>query len=412
MKKLIVLSVIFALVAGGLFAMDVTGTVFARVDLAQGSTAEDDKNTPADESAKTTSGGTMQRVRLDGSGQNDDGTFGGYIRWQNGGIDSVNAWWKPIDQFKMLIGNNSDGFWGREGVTGWGFNQMPYDSGVAFNPGTWYGNGWSSSPYFSGYGVGPFMCNRYTFFEGFVDYGLLLEITPMDMVSINVGVPFLALDGNETADIFGATVAQLNINLDVGTIAVTYVGSAEKMDKNVHRSVSTLGGGAIYGYFGGSFGDLGLDVGFSYRLKGEDTPATATTPKVDAKALPIGVGVGAKYATDSFGVKFRTVATLPSDDYKVTTVNVSVVPYFTISDSLTAFVNAGLGMALPDEGDTLTGWYFNPYLRVGEEWGPTFYFGIQLWSGGKSLKTPAAGLPYEIDPVINWAVPISIMLSF
>jgi len=56
-----------------------------------------------------------------------------------------------------------------------------------------------------------------------------------------------------------------------------------------------------------------------------------------------------------------------------------------------------------NEGENVTAWYFNPYLRVGAEWGPTFYFGIQAWSDG---------MKYGDNKVTNWAVPVALMVSF
>ena len=154
MKKLIAISVVFALVAGAVFAVDVTGTVFGHYDVLKGDTGKDS----AGNSNKVTAGGGMDRIRLDGAGEAGDGAFGGYIRTEthnhsvgkddalqdtnwDGEPDSIvvngpggfygNAWWKPIDQFKLLIGSNGgDGFIGKEGVTGWMFQQTAYDTGV------------------------------------------------------------------------------------------------------------------------------------------------------------------------------------------------------------------------------------------------------------------------------------------
>jgi hypothetical protein len=330
----------------------------------------------------------MGRLRVDGSGEAGDGDFGGYIRYQGGAVevDSAYAWWKPMDQFKLIIGGFSDGFWGKEGVTGWGFNQMPNDSGVATNYGIWYGNGWGSSFYFGG----PYMHNRYTFFEGFEQWGASMEITPADMASINIGIPFISRADEEASDVFQASTAQLNLNLDFGNIAITYDGGSRTVQ-------GVQAGGAIFAYFGGSFGDLGIDFGLSYHLKGDATKGQSE------ETQPIGVGVGVKYATDSFGVKFRATAALAGED-ETTYINTSVLPFFNVSDSIAAFVNVGLGMWMPKEGDSIMGWYFNPYLRVGAEWGPTFYAGIKVWSSGEKDA--------DDKTTINWAIPIALMVSF
>jgi len=382
MKKLIVLSVVFALVASAAFAVDLGGTVFGKVTLLQGDSSP---------GSDITTGGEMGRIRIDGAGEVADGAFGGYIRYQGSdvGVDSAWAWWKPIDQFKLIIGSNSDGQWGKEGVTGWGFNQMPNDSGIAINPGIWCGAYWGSSIYGGAY---TFLHNRYMFFEGDQYWGAMLEITPIDILSINIGIPFeSAPRGSEVGDMYTSLIAQVNLNLDFGTIAITYDGANRAGMKGFDGNGYGADAGALFAYFGGSFGDLSLDVGFSYHITGESN-----------KALPIGFGVGLKYAGESFGIKFRATAAVAGDD-KITWINASLLPYFTISDSLAVFLNAGLGIAL-DNNDTALGFYVNPYLRVGAEWGPSFYFGFQLYTELADVK--ATNTP------INWAVPISLMVSF
>jgi hypothetical protein len=60
------------------------------------------------------------------------------------------------------------------------------------------------------------------------------------------------------------------------------------------------------------------------------------------------------------------------------------------------------------------GWHFNPYLQIGEEWGAKFLAGIKVWSAGKtpaSLGEDGAVIPAQ-DAIINWAVPIAIIVSF
>jgi hypothetical protein len=443
MKKLIAISVVFALVAGAAFAVDVSGTVFGKANVLESTTGKDD-------TVRAT--GEMPRVRLDGGGEAGDGEFGGYVRFQAGDVvsgvqyekdysttpptetskldvgkanvlvvDSAYAWWKPLDQFKLIIGANSDGFWGKEGVTGWSFNQMPYDAHVATNPGIWYGNYWASGPFSKGnqesYAGGPFMDNRYVFFEGWLDWGAGMEITPTDMVGINIAIPFQAGSGHpakagskDHADdakyIYQAAIFQMDLKLDFGNIAITYDGGGRAVYGNPVEST-----GAIYAYAGlNVIENLGIDVGLSFHMKGNEDYGQ------NKESLPIGFGVGLKYTADAFGVKFRTTAALGGNEkgnaQDLIYINTSVLPYFTINDNMAAFVNVGLGVLMGDSdkvkaktgNDTNIGWYFNPYLRVGAEWGPSFYAGIQAASDGTKA--------YPDKTMVEWSVPIALIVSF
>jgi hypothetical protein len=432
MKKLIAIAVVFALVSGVAFAVDVTGTVFGVVNVREGDTGKDE----AGDANPLKAGGEMGRIRLDGAGEAGEGAFGGYVRFDFGHkdylkatdydgykydgvnkgymdkdgadfllVDSAYAWWKPIDQFKLTIGGFSDAFWGKEGNTGWMFNQMPNDSGIAINPGIWCGDYWGSTVYGSaGDPWSAYMHNRYVFLEGFQYYGASLEIKPLDMLGINIGIPFISAPrGGEFGDIFQASLFQIDLNFDFGNIALTYDG-ANRAGMKAGVNADDADGGALYVYYGGSFGDLSLDVGFALHFAGAADEKKAKWGTSD-KALPIGVGLGLKYATDAFGVKLRATAALGGEleGSDGTYINASLLPYFTINDSMSAFVNVGLGMVSPKEGDASTGWYFNPYLRVGADWGPTFYFGIKVWSEFNDGST---------DAIINFAVPISLMVSF
>jgi len=369
MKKLIVLSVVFALVASAAFAVDLGGTVIGNVNLFGGQSGD---NANSD----IVGGGTMQRIRIDGGGEAGEGKFGGYYRLDAGGSIDGNAWWKPIDQLKILIGGNGgDGFYGKEGVTGWMFYQTVSDSGVA-DP----GNCWYSTF------TGPVKF-RNIFYGG--DGGgdaLRLEITPIDILGINLMLDYIDMDGNKVEDIFKNVVAQIDLKLDFGNIAITYDAVPDK--------------GSIYLYYGGSFGDLAIDFGFCYNLDDNTGPT--------AVKQPIGVGVGAKYASDAFGVKARVGAIL-GGDAELTTILADVMPFFSLGDGITAFVSVGLAMSTPKNGDSGMGWHFNPYLQLGEEWGSKFLIGVRVWSdGGWNPWAPGA----LGDKQINWAVPIAIQANF
>jgi hypothetical protein len=364
MKKLIVLSVVFALVATAAFAVDIGANVFGLVVPAQG-----ESGTGASDDITSSIG--FQRTRLSGYGEAGDGAFGGQIRvdFASLGIDMKDptkpglngpsmkdafAFWKPIDQLKVVIGGNTDGWYGKEGVTGWGFHGNPYDAGVAFVG----GNVWGWGPYNKGD-----IKYRDAFFGGYgAGTALQLNITPVEMFALNVAIPF----GGKTEDAVKDIFVQADVNLDFGNIAVSFQAADD--DKS-----------QVWVYYGGSFGDLGLDIGFSYNM--------------DDTKQPIGVGAGLKYATDAFGVKFRIVANLGNDDLG-TNILTEVLPYFSLGDNMAAFVGIGICML---DGDL--DWHFNPYLRIGEEWGAQFLVGVQVYSTGAGDKT-------------NWNIPIAIMVNF
>jgi len=449
MKKLIAISVVFALVAGAAFAVDVGATVIGDVNVLKGDTGKD----PAGNSTKVTSDGGLGRVRIDGSGEANE-NFGGYFRidarhWSGAFNGDGNVWWKPIDQFKLLLGGNGgDGFFGKEGVTGWGFYQTPTDTGVTFGG----ANVWGSSIY--GYGL----TTRYAFYAGGIDGGddAYLFITPNEMVGINIQLPFMSHKGEETADVFKQTIAQIDLKLDFGNIALTYAGGKGKKDpakpdayldpgadsKDVYGwiqdpatgeityGVKTPGAAAtpkwkmtggsdgyddpasIFVYFGGSFGDLSIDFGLGYHMATHDKGE-----KGDTHNQPIGIGLGVKYAMETLGVKFRTVVALPMDnECDGMVVLADVQPYFVVSDNMMAFVSVGLGMQMPykDQVDaagekvkSVTGWHFNPYLQIGEEWGAKFLAGIKVSSDGKKIYGEK-GDATKLD----WAIPIAMIVSF
>jgi len=355
LKKLIVLSVIFALVAGGAFAADVSGHVIGDVTLLGSDTSD------ATDGVISGSGG-MGRIRLEASGGDDEGTFGGWLRIQDG--FSGNVWWKPIDQFLLRIGGNGgDGYWGKDGVTRWMFYQTVSDTQVADNGhNAWGGADWSSNKTGTNFGD--------AFFGGW-DGGLMMEIKPIDILGINIGLPYFG--GGEVADIFKAAKIQLDVNLDFGNIAVTFDGA------NDGKVFAFVGIAAIENV------DLHLGLGYAF-----------------AEGSPISVGLGTKIGiSDSFNLKARVMASLAGDD-EATRILFDVLPYFGINDSMTVFVSLGLQMVMPSEGDSLMGFHFNPYLQVGSEWGPKFLAGI---------KVVQECVPSD-DAYIKWSIPIAINVGF
>jgi hypothetical protein len=371
MKKLIVFLVAFALLAGSVFAVDLGGEVFGTFYLLNGDTSD-----ASDYVFSGNAGDDMGRVRLQGAGGSD--TYGGWLRAEAGGFWG-NAWWKPIDQLLIRLGSNGgDGFWGKDGVTRWGFHQRAGDVDIGTA-----GNAWGGG--YINYGGFPITFSN-AFYGGIGNNHLGIEIKPMDMLEINLGVPFKS--GDQTlGDVFASTTAQIAVNLDFGTIAVTYLGAP----------IDDVEGGAegdpyLYAYFGlTAIENISIDVGLGVNFA-EDSPLYA--------------GLGAQVTiSDAFGLKARAMGGFAGGD-KNLGILFDIMPYFAVSDSVKVFCDIGLDMTVFDNSDldTRIGWHVNPYLWVGEQWGPAFWAGVKIWSTGTSNPGD--------DAVINFSIPIAVGLSF
>jgi len=350
MKKLIAIAVVFALVAGVAFAVDLSGDVAGSAKLFKANSGGGGARIE----------GEMHSVKLEGSGEVMDGKFGAHLRatadfWGGAAVHGWGfAWWKPIDQFKLILGQSgaADGFWGKNGISCWNFNQKAND-GISPAVGLW-GPDFSGMKYEEG-----------AWYGGLNDMGVFMEIKPMDMLGINIGIP---VGHNWNKDIIKAINFQVDLNFAFGNIAISY------------------GDESFYAFFGGSFGAISLDVGLSMRNLFATTGLSY-----------IYFGADLKYAAGAFGIKFRTMEGIPVKGGPFY-VNTGVLPYFAINDNMTVFFNAEMGMSIWHGLGNL-GWLVNPYLRVGAEWGPSFYVGFQVYQETRG-------------GVINFSLPIGVTVGF
>jgi len=407
MKKLFAILMVLALVAGSAFAQ-VGGAVLVNTTLLSGDTTE---KADGDSGIYGDGGLAASKIVLRG----DAGEYGGFLRVNPSGhwtgyLAHANAWWKPVDQFLIRLGTDPDGFWNKQNVTGWMFHRDASDLGVGVE--NW------------GFGA---------FYGGFDGWGLMLEIKPIDILAINVALPYFGgvnvserwepkdangdwidqyvpdfwtdgsaaaiadwdiydfVSSNEVGDIFKALTLQVDVNLDFGNIALTYVGDPMH-DGTKDKKAITMG--QLYFSVGlGVIPNVDLNIGATFVLPGEK------------KGHPITAGIGATIsATDELGIRTRLQATLggnaDEDQDDSTSILFDIMPYYAFSDNFTGFFYIGLDVNAPKEGDTVIGWTANPYIQVGSEWGPSFWAGVKLWSAGGK------------DPITNWAVPIGITFGF
>jgi len=377
MKKLIAISVVFALVAGVAFAVDLGGAVIGTVNVIQVSSDSTD--------VKGSAG--LSRIRIEGGGEVADGKFGGWLRidplslrtWSRH-ADPLSSgfagyvWWKPIDQLKLGIGNNGgDGFWGKDGNAAYGFYQQANDSGVVS-----VGNNWGG-----GYAGG---IHARTAFFGGLDYNsLFLEISPVDMVGINIAIPFFS-HYNDIGQIFMGTLAQVDLKMSFGNIAFTFRGDKGKYDEQWAGDRNPdIKNSEIFGFFSlTAIDNLTIDFGLGS----------------DFQNTPINLGFAVKYATDSWGIKFRSVFAIPISGDSNFGMFFDVLPYFVINESFRAFVSVGMGIEDIEVFTANAGWHVNPYIEIGGGWGSSFYAGLKVYVTG------------GFDKAVKFEIPIGLIVKF
>jgi len=436
MKKLVAISVVFALVAGVAFAADVGVEVFGNIELINGSTGKTEavygtqqdvdlgfanpatwqkwdnrytKNLVWDTKRPGTGFGNG-RTRISASAQNDDGTFGGWARFDagsfGGGVSAWgNVWWKPIEQVKFQIASNPDGEFGLDGVARWGFYQMAGEVVVkadnAWGAASWAWTGLDGS--FSD-----------AFYGGWGNAGAILTITPMDPLAINLAIPF----GGAAEDVYKSATLQVTYAIDnIGKFGVTFIGDTMNADK-INDMPTTLA------YFGlTAIENLGLDFGIGYKFPDSKDGAIHSNP--------LAVGVGVSFNADAFGIKARLLGeflgSTSSPDATASsgfTVFFDVLPSYAVSDTMTVYFSAGLGYQGGAQKvnkkhndtwdidtyevvtlDSALAWHVQPYVCITPSyWSNSFFAGIRIES---SAKKDNSG-----NTFINWSVPIGITVSF
>jgi len=443
MKKLIAISVVFALVAGAAFAVDVSAEIIGKTDIIKGDTGKDygidDQGKVTSDSHKVEAGGWpggIRRLRLDGSGEDDNGTFGGWFRFENYGYAGNpswygNVWWKPVEQVRFRLGGNPDGDFSADGVARWGFYQIGGDTDVIHES-------WK-------FGA--------SFYEGWGKNGGLLTITPTDEVAINLGIPYS--DGGKAQDVYMKSTFQVAYTAEgLGKFALTYksgLGNKAAVDATQFKKVEkkTYSGGT-WGfdangdkvYTGGTvtttttyeginaekpvhdpgqlwvfagltmIENLEIDVGLGYTLpqsgKGlyfrdpamsdDDWDDFKDSPGYEGSInAPIAIGLGAHYNGGDFGVKTRlqlqlagkvtwkeTETVAEAGSYKIPmNIVFDVLPYYNISDSLAFLFSAGVD-----------------YTAKGEEKGVV---------EGKEVEIGYAKVGFHVEPYIaiksSWWAP-------
>ena len=284
MKKIVAISVMFALVAAAAFAQPTVGGQFkAGATLFTGSTAKDvsqDLNFYAGDPAAIAAdpnGYKTETEKFDELGRDilaggripGDGTegylnlkfgdaeMGGSIRFYARSAGSYHGesafafmWWRPSELFRIQIGHNPDADWGAANITGWGFNGEAQDF-VALDQDTGDFRAWGT-PY--GQNDSSFYVARRTGFYGGIKstHAVLTSLYPIEGLTVNIGLPFGDItDGSNAgksnnigraADKWLRLHAQIKYDLEeVGSIFVTYEGQGQAQNMVKERDLNAKG---------------------------------------------------------------------------------------------------------------------------------------------------------------------------
>jgi len=389
MKKIIAISVMFALIAGAAFAdSSVGGTVENFMYVFEGSTADGAKammegsnghpGTPDGTTDWLSKKGPGQTGYIVIKGQNDEGTFGGLVRanayggkygWRNF------AWWKPIPQLKLFLGSDGDGLFGTDPLVSWGYHQgregfiATHDWG--FWRGIWMGN-WDG-------------------------YGLAISVYPTEGVELN-----LALDpGDDPVLVSGVIPKGIQFNgsyvlQGTGKIFFTYKGAGFGNSGNINNEDLKDNGAIALSFLVTALDGIQIHPAFSTTLF--DVKGTAKNP--------LNIGLAATYNSDAVNVKFRSAfilnGTSPSSAGAEgqQLIHVGIMPWFAL-DGLNVFISFDLVMKTAAKGaEAQTSFELAPYVRV-PAGGGLFQAGLKIQNDGAKPKATT-----------TYSVPVAFVYSF
>jgi len=404
MKKIIAISVMFALVIGAAFADTTIGGGFqVHVDLAV------DKNQSDGDNAGAGNFGFGDRnLNINWSGDN----AGGFLRLTAGGDPYFAfAWWKPIDQLRFQIGKNADGDWGHSQIVGWGFTGSAKSAGV----GSFIGD--YNTPFAGDQATG--------FMGGWGNAGLAISIYPADGFEIDLGIPMdktvtvpgegyhwkypeatasgggaatwgtPTAEANTTSHAAPASVAfsntLINVKADIPNIGTARLG-LQLRKENAKADLLT----DIYlAFYLSAIENMGAEVGIAVTTSDKGSTANKKNDQID-------LGIGFKYEAGDLGLKAALGIGLAGEgrkegSKKIMPFTVQLLPSYNLG-SLTAFANVGVGTTIGAK-ESVVGFWFNPYVQVPVSSG-NFYAGIKFYNSGEKGADAA------------WAIPIGWDVSF
>jgi hypothetical protein len=390
MKKIIAISVMFALIAGAVFAdTAISGNVETRITIVDKTVQQKVK-----EDDDPIAYGGVGAANFSFRGSNTDGTLGGQItvkmmdviRSDNGGggINKALVWWKPVEQLRVFLGIDNDGIFDTDGIAGWSYHAGDNDYLFKHHWDFW----------------------RHVFPSHFDYFGLALSVYPVPGAELNLVLPTGAINWRQdpkdkiekhvplTGD-GGLLIDRISFmgaySLDAGKISFVYRGKQNVIEKDF----------SING-FKPSADNNGL-VGLNFLLTAIDGMQILVGGSVvlDDPDMMIFGGLGFVYNGDGFGVKARAAVLTQGD--KDMFITGSVMPFFAVGEKGQVLVDIGVSKLADD-----LGWFFTPAYRLGLD-GGAFKIGLQVYSkidGGGNISIDSS------NDWVQFRVPMLLSFNF
>ena len=382
MKKLIVVSVIFALVAGAAFAeATVGGQLQMGANLLSGTNVKDsDANMGGNYDC------AFKEAKI--SLLFGDNNAGGRLVYT---FNSQEVWgwvqWRPNQYFRLRMGRDGDGEGGFPQIIGWGFTGEAKNSVAAV----------------SDYQGGLYMAYRnsglnYGAFDGIGAFNFQLSVFPIDMLQVN----FLFRDFDQARET-SEKLARMQIYAsymieDIGTIRFAAVGNGGLMkDAPDGSDIGTL---HLAFYSNSIVQGLAFELGGQFNL-----PRLNETDTYGA--IRVGGGINMTTITDPFNLKIRFGTMFggmtKGEANETFGMSIGILPSYKLP-KLTVFLHAGIGFEKENnDADLVSQWFINPYI-----WVPMG--GMRMWVGVQIIDDHIGG--DKVDGQILWRVPFGFNFYF
>ena len=369
MKKFIAISVVLACVAGSAFAdTSISGSIETKWTIVNGATDGDGYaySGPVE----------MHSGAIQFAGANDENTFGAIFKFTDGTwTDRAFVWWQPIDQLRINLGKDGDGWFEQSNLARWGFHNMPRNISV---------ENWNA---------GDFM------YQNWDKWSVAFILKPVSGLTVNLAVAtkdarvgVISYD-EEKQNAFSDYYAQASYSISgVGNVAATFRN--EGVGSEPTLSIAYKDGGFIDG--------LAFDVGFSYVFDAKKGDGATVND-------PFRFGWGVHYSGGDWGIKhrayFRPIEEKKNASGVVTQKSgiqanwIDFMPWYQFEE-MQVLCNIRIILNAPTaDGAGKTGWHVNPYIR-------------KRMGGGHDFRVGVMVEDHNGDGEMNWNLATSWLFAF